>query len=1029
MKRKRYSGVNALAIRSHESFGLSSVGLQPAHSPSSSFSSPPPSSFPFPPANALSFGTFPFEWYNCHTRETPLTFRFVRESVLHPSAAPYMRSMQRRDQEWTRTRQTHTQDGRQLSCADSTPYTAPSAAAVAAACPSDSGPARWGCDCPNGVCEPATCACAQHAQHQYTRQSRLLHNIQPQSLCECWEWCSCHPASAAAAAVTTTAPAAAAPSANTPLVDGSDELPHVASTPSPLLPSPPPAAAISAATTSLSAGLSCFNRVVQRGPLGHNLRLVVFRTRSKGWGLKTLTRIPKNAYVCEYVGEVIHEHIGEQRGTLYAQRRRSNYLFSPSIVTSHAYGSNQPSGTYSDLLAAPTQPHSYNVDTEPFTIDSQRVGHVARFINHACRPNLISATVLIASRADWRLPRVAFFAREAIDAGRELTFYYGYKDHDVMRQEFTCRCDTCKRDERDQKRQRNEPTHATGPSIAPAERNPAAERASSPSPPASDEDSDDHDEYDTADYQDATLDSLSPVPLPPQLLIDSAPATDSDSLDVSASLCPEEYLHALSALVGDRKCIPIETTCCLAHLHPSRISLACAILQQRWPHAEADWHQSQIDQHRRALEREYDAQLDDDDLLYPCRLCGTAFSTRALLCAHRHAHLPTFACTRCSESFESEQQRRLHLAEAHRHAHMQEADQPPRATSGHHHQSKQREICVQPKQHSEPKEVKPPATIDRPAPAAGSRPGVVSLPIDSTPVAKAAANIGRSHTAPPPVPVFRPAAPPAVAHPLSSQPARQPPPPTPLPPPSSSSSPFHALPPLLFRGIPVRLLDFAEPPSSAPIRLVFGSDLAKLLSLPYQLHHNFMNNLASDTVFARPVPLHVKGKTIVSPANGSHRRYLCLTYAGARRHLDVHQDEVQKRSGLKHWLDTEFWPAWKNDANDHEQTTSTVAAASDNFAHAQSSPSHVVSDASRSVIRALLAAATSPSRAIMNRTSTTSTTQTMPWPTRHHASPSTCAHRRHRRHQTTKEPRRDARRAASIARLVDDHHGHQITLR
>jgi hypothetical protein len=108
---------------------------------------------------------------------------------------------------------------------------------------------------------------------------------------------------------------------------------------------------------------------------------------------------------------VIHERVSEQRGALYASH---NYLLTPQVVA-----------TTSPLASSLHEREGYDVDAESFTIDSQRIGHIARFINHACEPNLISASVYIDHRADLRLPRVAFFACKTIEAGSELTFHYG----------------------------------------------------------------------------------------------------------------------------------------------------------------------------------------------------------------------------------------------------------------------------------------------------------------------------------------------------------------------------------------------------------------------------------------------------------------------------------------------------------------------------------------------------------------------------------------------------------------------------
>ena len=56
---------------------------------------------------------------------------------------------------------------------------------------------------------------------------------------------------------------------------------------------------------------NCGNRVVQQGITA---RLQVFKSAGqKGWGVRTLTEIPKGAFVCEYVGEVISDSEANHR--------------------------------------------------------------------------------------------------------------------------------------------------------------------------------------------------------------------------------------------------------------------------------------------------------------------------------------------------------------------------------------------------------------------------------------------------------------------------------------------------------------------------------------------------------------------------------------------------------------------------------------------------------------------------------------------------------------------------------------------
>ncbi|XP_041835586.1 histone-lysine N-methyltransferase SETMAR [Melanotaenia boesemani] len=136
---------------------------------------------------------------------------------------------------------------------------------------------------------------------------------------------------------------------------------------------------------------ACSNRVVQRGL---QLRLEVFSTRDRGWGARTLEKIPRGTFVCEYAGEVIS--FEEARRRQLAQRsEENNYIIA---VREHA-------GTGSV--------------TETF-VDPAQVGNVGRFLNHSCLPNLFMLPVRVHSV----IPRLALFAGRDIEAQEELTFDY-----------------------------------------------------------------------------------------------------------------------------------------------------------------------------------------------------------------------------------------------------------------------------------------------------------------------------------------------------------------------------------------------------------------------------------------------------------------------------------------------------------------------------------------------------------------------------------------------------------------------------
>ncbi|KAM6984833.1 histone-lysine N-methyltransferase EHMT1 [Aplochiton taeniatus] len=145
---------------------------------------------------------------------------------------------------------------------------------------------------------------------------------------------------------------------------------------------------------------SCKNRVVQNGL---RVRLQLFRTSKKGWGVRALQDIPQGTFVCEYVGEIISDAEADVR-------ENDSYLF--------------------------------NLDTkvgEFYCIDARFYGNISRFINHTCEPNLFPCRVF-TTHQDLRFPHIAFFACENIKAGTELGFDYGDHFWEIKGKDFSCEC-------------------------------------------------------------------------------------------------------------------------------------------------------------------------------------------------------------------------------------------------------------------------------------------------------------------------------------------------------------------------------------------------------------------------------------------------------------------------------------------------------------------------------------------------------------------------------------------------------------
>nr|CAD1830884.1 unnamed protein product [Ananas comosus var. bracteatus] len=154
----------------------------------------------------------------------------------------------------------------------------------------------------------------------------------------------------------------------------------------------------------------------------------------KGWGLRTLDELPRGAFVCEYVGEV---------------------LTNIELYERTVQNTDNARHTYPVLLDADWGSESVLRDEEALCLDATFYGNVARFINHRCYDaNLVEIPVEIES-PDHHYYHLAFFTTRKIEAFEELTWDYGidFDDHEHPVKAFRCRCRSrlC----RDQKRSKS----------------------------------------------------------------------------------------------------------------------------------------------------------------------------------------------------------------------------------------------------------------------------------------------------------------------------------------------------------------------------------------------------------------------------------------------------------------------------------------------------------------------------------------------------------------------------------------------
>ncbi|XP_038695248.1 histone-lysine N-methyltransferase SUVR4-like isoform X2 [Tripterygium wilfordii] len=165
--------------------------------------------------------------------------------------------------------------------------------------------------------------------------------------------------------------------------------------------------------------MCCGNRVVQRGI---TCKLQVFWTRQgKGWGVRTLEKLSKGTFVCEYVGEILTNTELYDRNMKCTGNERHTY----PVTLDADWGSEK-------VLR----------DEEALCLDATFTGNVARFINHRCFDgNLIDIPVEVET-PDRHYYHLAFFTKREVSALEELTWDYGmdFSDHEHPIKAFNCCC-------------------------------------------------------------------------------------------------------------------------------------------------------------------------------------------------------------------------------------------------------------------------------------------------------------------------------------------------------------------------------------------------------------------------------------------------------------------------------------------------------------------------------------------------------------------------------------------------------------
>lgn len=172
-------------------------------------------------------------------------------------------------------------------------------------------------------------------------------------------------------------------------------------------------------------GVNCKNRCVQHG---RKVRLEIFKTKDRGWGLRAKEALRKGEFIDTYRGEIITDEEATRREN-EAETSKDSYFYSLDKFVDK------------------------DTTEQPYVVDGESMGGPTRFINHSCEPNCRQYAVLY-NRYDRRVYELAFFAYRDIRPDEELTFDYLDKDEEEdeaeeltstqqsssAKQQIECRC-------------------------------------------------------------------------------------------------------------------------------------------------------------------------------------------------------------------------------------------------------------------------------------------------------------------------------------------------------------------------------------------------------------------------------------------------------------------------------------------------------------------------------------------------------------------------------------------------------------
>ncbi|KAM1278871.1 hypothetical protein ACFX13_031823 [Malus domestica] len=143
--------------------------------------------------------------------------------------------------------------------------------------------------------------------------------------------------------------------------------------------------------------------------------LEIFKTESRGWGVRSLNSIPSGSFVCECIGELLEEKEAEER------TGNDQYLFD----IGNNYNDNSVWDGLSTLMPNAQSNSCGVVGDGGFTVMQYSAATWEDLSTIFCSPNLYAQNVLY-DHDDTEIPHHMFFAAENIHPLQELTYHYNY---------------------------------------------------------------------------------------------------------------------------------------------------------------------------------------------------------------------------------------------------------------------------------------------------------------------------------------------------------------------------------------------------------------------------------------------------------------------------------------------------------------------------------------------------------------------------------------------------------------------------